>query len=447
MHSLRARLTLWLLGALLAVGGLCAAYLYVDTRNETNALLDYQMQEVARFLGAQSFDRASPQPITPNIDLDHDSEDDFVVRVRDASGRTIYATRTDVPLPDPQWLGFRSADVGDVAYRLFSARAGSYRVLVAQQMATRRETAAGAALSALLPVLLLVPVLGLLIGFAIRRGLAPLGNAAAEIAARPPFELTPLPDSGLPSELQPLIAEINRLLERLAGAVAREQRFIADAAHALRTPLTALQLQADVLDAALPDSVAYAERRARFDELHGGIRRAIRLTEHLLSASRSDSAQRSTATVSLDPLLAEAAAQRSALTASRHLHLTLQLDTAGHTVCGDARQLLLVVGNLLDNALRYSPDGGRLALNSRIDGELALIEVSDEGPGLPEAELERVFERFYRAPDDSTEGSGLGLSAVRAIVDSLGGRVSLHNRSTGSGLIARVWLPVRRETT
>ncbi len=439
--SLRKRLTVWLLGALLLVGSACALLTFVMASEETNSLLDYQMEEIARFLASQTFVGAAPVALIPRIEMDHDIEDDFIVQVRDEPGQMVYSSQHDLRLPAADWLGFRTLDVSGVGYRMFSARAGPLRILVAQQIHTRDEAATDAALSALLPVALLLPILGFVIGFAIRRGLAPLAAVAAGIAARPPLELKPLSGFHLPSEIHPLIAEINRLLERLSSTVQSEQRFIADAAHALRTPLAALQLQADVLETALPTGAEHAELRTRFDELGSGIRRSVRLADHLLAASRNEAADQISATVALDDALKVAAEHALPIAQSAGVDLSISLD-AEIRVSGDRRSVLLIAGNLIDNALRHSPKGGRAVLQSRIEAAVAVIQIIDEGPGLPPGELDRVFERFYRVPGDPTEGSGLGLSAVYAGVQCLGGSVSLRNRNDRSGLIARVCLPV-----
>ena len=437
MTSLRRRLivSLWL--ALLVVGTVSAAFSYLQTRSETNGMLDYQMEQVATFLGARAFGTPSSQPMMPRLHSDHDIEEDYIVNVRDASGQVLYATPSDVQIPPFSWLGFRVVKLAGIEYRVFSAESGSQRIAVAQQMELRRETAAAAAFAALLPVGLLMPVLGLVIGIVVRRQLQPLGETARAVAARPPVALDPLPVSGLPAEVRPLIEEINRLLARVAVANESERRFIADAAHGLRTPLAALQLQADVLDG----SQDAAERVARLTELRAGIRRAVRLSQHLLTLARSETAHRSSlGTAAVDPAIAEAFHVYRPIAAARDvdLHQTAACDAE---VASDPRDLGQIIGNLLDNALRYTAAGGRVTVSATADSGGVRIEIADEGPGLPEPELENVFHRFYRSPCDVTEGSGLGLAVVRGIVERLGGHVQLANRTDRSGLIAQVWLP------
>lgn len=438
MTSLRKRLivSLWL--ALLVVGTVSATFTYLQTRQETNGMLDYHMEQVATFFVARTFGTLSSQPMIPRLHTDHDIEEDYIVKVRDGSGRVLYATPSDVQIPPVSWLGFRVMKLDGVDYRVFSAESGAQRIVVAQQMELRRETAAAAAFAALLPVGLLVPVLGLVIGIVIRRQLQPLSETAMAVAARPSVALDPLPVSALPAEVRPLIEEINRLLARVAVANESERRFIADAAHALRTPLAALQLQADVLDG----SQDVAERAARITELRAGIRRAVRLSQHLLTLARSESAHKSSpGTVAVDPAIAEALHVFGPIAAGRgvELHQTVPCNAE---VSADPRDLGQIIGNLLDNALRYTASGGRVTVAAGADGGDVRIDIADEGPGLPESELEKVFRRFYRSPGDATEGSGLGLAVVRGIVERLGGRVQVTNRGDRSGLIASVWLPI-----
>jgi two-component system OmpR family sensor kinase len=454
MTSLRRRLTVWLWAALAIVGGLSLAVGNWLAHQETQAQLDYQMQQVAQIVASQSFapaeSRTSPaQPnFAPSIHISHDEDDDLIVTVRNSDGRLLYASGANRQLPggvlqDLETLGFRTLKLGDGHYRVFAARSGDLRIQVAQSMDVIREAVGGIALATLLPIAILLPVLAAVLGFAIRRQLRPLNEAAATIAKRPPLSLDLLPDEQIPTEVRPLVQEINRLLNRLRTAVDREQRFVTDAAHALRTPLTALQLQAEVLEGG-KDST---ERAARLAELRAGIRRIIRLSEQLLSLARSESEGGPiNVTSELDPTLAEIAALYEAAARARDIDLQVEAGS-GARVYGNARRLTLIFGNLLDNSLRYTRLGGHIRIRSASVDSHAHIQVWDEGPGLPPHELECVFERFHRSSGEEGTGSGLGLATVRTLVQQLGGSVVLENRVDHSGLVATVILPLapRRE--
>ena len=214
--------------------------------------------------------------------------------------------------------------------------------------------------------------------------------------------------------------------------------FVADAAHALRTPLAALQLQADVLEGA----TTAQEYAARFTDLRAGVRRAAHLSDQLLSVARSNPA------VDLERVLLEVSAVMAEVldlyqpaAAAAGIALRLRADVHAR-VRADSRRLLLILGNLLDNALRYTPPGGQIELRAQRAGDSVQIEVADQGPGLAATELTRVFEPFYRAAGDAGGGSGLGLATVANLVKELGGQVSLRNRDDRSGLLACVTLPL-----
>jgi signal transduction histidine kinase len=437
MRSLRWRLTALLWLALVAVTLAFSIFTYWRQRSEAAALLDYQMEQIAGFLAASSLIESAGPPVAPQIPRDHDADDDFIVTVRSDGWQLLYASQPQAPLPDVSWMGFRTIDLNGQSYRLYSARAGVRHILIAQQMESRLEVGWDAMRAALEPLLVLVPLLGLLIAIVVRRQFRPIQTAATAIADRPALSLSPLPLDGLPSEVRPLADEINRLLGRLRNAIDHERRFVADAAHALRTPLTALQLQADVLGGVTERT----EQAARLAELRAGIRRAARLTHHLLALARSES---STAiprvSSTIDEVLPEIGEDYRALASARGIALIVEMDGEA-AVPQDYQDLRLIVGNLLDNALRYTPPGGTVALRVACDPQHVTLEVIDEGPGLPEAELDKVLDRFYRAPGDMTEGSGLGLAAVKGIVERVGGMVMLENRSDQSGLCARVTLP------
>jgi two-component system OmpR family sensor kinase len=449
VSSLRRGLTIWLWVAVGIVGALCVVEGIWQAHKETQAELDYEMQQVARILAGQDFSATlHPGEVTnpemsPAIHINHDKDDDLIVSVRNASGDLLYASGSNRQLPGGllpalDSLGFRTLELGGSDYRVFVAQTNALRIEVAQSMEVIREAEGGIALATLLPIGILLPVLAVVIGFAIKRQLRPLNAAATTIALRPPLSLELLPHEDIPVEVRPLVDEINRLLRRLRTAVQHEQRFVTDAAHALRTPLTALQLQAEILDG----GTDAAEKAARLAELRAGIRRVIRLSEQLLSLARSESESGPIkVTTELDPTLAEAVAIYRASAQAREIDL--QLDAiSGARVYGNARRITLIIGNLLDNSLRYTPRGGHIRIRAVAQDDQARIQVWDEGPGLPPQDLERVFERFYRGPGEQGIGSGLGLATVRTLVQQLGGSVFLENRIDHHGLVATVSLPL-----
>jgi two-component system OmpR family sensor kinase len=453
VKSLRRALTVWLWTAVGVVALLSVAVGNWQASKETQRQLDYQMQQVAQILAAQDFSAgrrvsAEASSLSPAVHISHDADDDLIVTVRNAAGTLLYESNSNRQLPDQvlpplDFRGFRTIEIGRDSYRVLVARAGELQIQVAQSMDAIREAQGGIALATVLPIAVLLPVLAVVIGFAIRRQLRPLNDTARAIAERPPLSFALLEEDRMPVEVRPLVQEINRLLRRLQVAVEREQRFVTDAAHALRTPLTALQLQAEILDGG-EDPV---ERSARLTELRSGVRRLIRLSEQLLSLARSETEGAPTdVRTALDPMLAEVGSIYADTANSRGIDLKVEADTQAH-VPGNTRRLTLIFGNLLDNSLRHTPAGGHVRVRAAVLNSHARIEVWDEGPGVPPQDLERVFERFYRGSAEQDIGSGLGLATVRALVEQLGGTVLLENRVDHPGLLAVVTLPATNTDT
>lgn len=439
MNSLRWRLLFIIWAALLVVGAGLSAIAYWQQRAETDALFDYQIEQIAGLVAASSLGSSGAATITPQIALDHDPEDDLELTLRTRDGHVVYSSLQQSPLPAVEWTGFRTVDFNHESYRLYSGWSNDHQILVAQQIEPRLEAGRDAAWIAAIPLLVMIPVLGVIIWIVVRQQLRPLRVAVDEISQRPLLALSPLSTQGLPAEVQPLLEEINRLLQRLGRAVDYEKRFVADAAHALRTPLAALQLQVDVLDGVSdPD-----ERANRLADLRGGIRRTARLTERLLTLARTESGApldlRQTDDVDL--ALKEIAEHYQPLADARNVQL--MVDT--YAVCSirlTGEDLVVVIGNLLDNALKHSPSGGLVILRARSDHEHRVtIEVIDQGTGIPDADLGRVVERFHRASGDKTEGSGLGLAIVKTLVENANGCLVLENRSDQLGLCARLVFP------
>jgi two-component system OmpR family sensor kinase len=273
-------------------------------------------------------------------------------------------------------------------------------------------------------------------------GLAPLEAMSKAVAKRRPNALEPLAERKLPDELQPLARNLNELLARLDAALASQRRFTADAAHELRTPLAALTLQLDLARRATnPHDVAVA-----LDDLESGVARASHVVEQLMTLARVEPeamAQQRTA-CDLVAIAKDAIVARAALAADKGIDLGLARATPA-IVTGDPTSLGILLSNLLDNALRYTPRGGRIDVTIDADASGATLSVADTGPGIPVEARERVFDRFYRGDDVATPGSGLGLSIVKRIVDAHGASIELGDGAEGSGLVVRVRFPTRIE--
>jgi two-component system OmpR family sensor kinase/two-component system sensor histidine kinase QseC len=287
-----------------------------------------------------------------------------------------------------------------------------------------------------LPVLIAAPAVALALWWLVGLSLAPLGQLVSAVRARNTETPTPLPVARLPSEIVPLVEALNALLARLHTAFTAQRSFVADAAHELRSPLTALKLQLDLLRRA-PDDASRAEN---LRELAAGMDRLQHLVAQLLTLARAEpgAADSAFADVDLVEAARQAAAETVPLAAERGV--TLELDAPPSlAVRGDAAALRILARNLIDNAVRYSGAHGRVHVELLADGPHAVLRVDDSGPGIPAAERTRVFDRFYRRDSGDATGSGLGLAIVRAIADRHGACVDLLDAPLG-GLRAEVRL-------
>ena len=431
MKSIRRNLLIALLGAMFAAMLLAGWATYRAARNEADALFDYHLRQIALSVRDQTF-------LGSGDFLANDENLDYVIRVWDFTGLTMYYSKPHEQLPELTQLGYSIAETGEGEWRVFATQYHGMTIAVAQPMRVRNRLAADAAWNTLRPFFFLLPALGILVWILVGLGLRPLARIADSLRKRSADSLAPLQEEGLPEEIQPLAASLNDLLERLDAAFAAQRDFVADAAHELRTPLTALQLQAQLVERAGDD----IERNAALDELKRGLQRASHTVQQLLTLARQEpgTAAPRNAAVSLATLARESVVEHARLADARGIDLGLAQADDAATVAGDAEALRILLANLLSNALRYTPPGGRVDVTCTNDGQTAVLEVVDTGSGIPEAERERVFDRFYRRAGEQEPGSGLGLSIVRAIATRHGASVRLES-SQGGGLRVRVAFP------
>ncbi len=430
-NTIRGRLLLWQISALMLTGLLASVITYLLAWDAFNKIRDYGLEQIA-----YSVVRHGVQ-----YDNDDDVQNDrgqFVSQIWASDGSLLYSSLAEAG-PPRQAPGLHVLDWQGTEWRAYSLQEGGLTIQVATTSASRARRFAAIAPWLLLPLVVLVIVLGLLIRAAVGRALAPLEQVRAEIGQRGVTSLHELDAGGMPDEVAPLVMALNDLLLRLDQAMMAQRRFIADAAHELRSPLTAVKLQAQIASRANSES----DRRLALAQLSGGVDRASHLIEQLLDMARLEpSARRATfAPVALDALIKQVIANFSSQADARGIDLGVGA-CEPLTLASQAESLRMLLGNLVDNAVRYTPDGGRIDVELRcIDGH-AVISVSDSGPGIPESEHEQVFERFYRLAGSEIPGSGLGLAIVRQAAQSLGGRVELGNSMAG-GLAVRVILPLR----
>ncbi|PFH08445.1 two-component system OmpR family sensor kinase [Collimonas sp. PA-H2] len=433
LPSIRKSLLRWLavgLGGGILLAGLA---LYFQARGEANELFDYQMRQIVASLPRQAFPPIIDGSVNgPRLD------DQIMIQIWDNTGVVIYHSHAQDFLPLQAELGFTNVRLNSGLWRVYSAQIGNTVVQIAQPQSARNQIAAQMAVKTVTPLLLLFPLLGILIWIAVSRGLAPIKRAAAEVQARDMHALSAIPDATLPQEIQPLTQALNDLLARLGQSINAQRAFVADAAHELRTPLTALRLQVQLAERASDDS----ERQAAFGDLKHGLERATHLLQQLLTLARQEPGafEQTHVEVDLGALMHSVVSDFALAANDRQVDLGISAETPA-SVNGNGDALRILLNNLIDNALRYSPAGSSIDVSLASGADGVTLAVEDHGPGIPEADLGRVFDRFYRAAgsQSQTVGSGLGLAIVKQIADAHRASVSLRN--TGHGLLASVRFP------
>jgi len=443
MRSIERYLLAWILGALGFGALLMALAVYWVTLDEMNEVYDADLRHVAEALGSYGQNRDAPDPGAaqrwpPRTDVPDLSE--IVTITWTADGHPVYSSDPRVAMPFMGQEALSRVWIGGEEWIVYTDVGPNGVSQAAQRAEGRYETAAESA-SKVLPIMVgLAAAVAALMVFALRRGLNPLDAATRDIAARSARSLAPLALAEVPREVTPLVQALNGLIARLSEAMAGQRRFLADAAHELRTPMTALGLQLQLLRRSGDD----ASRAQALAELEAGIERSQRLVEQLLQVARTepDGEPMRIEPVNLGERVRSAVGRLSLKAEQRGIDLGAR-GPAGVVVGGDARQLALLLDNLIENALRYTPAGGVVDVEAGHEGGRASLRVVDDGPGIPESERERVFDRFYRGPDAPAQahdsgGSGLGLAIVRAIAERHGAVVSLHTPDSGRGLEVRV---------
>ena len=488
-RSLQGRLLAGLLGAVVLIWGAAALATWRDARHELDELLDSHLAQAAALLVAQqaqaigdgegdhAIDAPQLHPYAPRVVFQVWHEGRLALRSAQAPDQPLVAaadlalgeaTRTEArdmargrdrphdrdgdhrpdgrraapPAPPGAAglrVGFHTVQIAGTDWRVFAAQGAErdIQVFVGEQLASRSAILRAVLRGTLLPMALGLPLLALTIWAVVRRGTAPLRRLGQVLARRAPQALAPVPADGLPTEMAPLLASLNGLFERITAMVEAERRFTADAAHELRTPIAAIRTQAQVALAESDD----AERAHALRATLAGCDRASRLVDQLLTLSRLEAgAAPPAAALDLGALAQRVAAELAPRALQRRQVLGLDA-AAGCTLAGSETLVAVLLRNLIDNALRYSPDGAEVRVAVRADAGQVLLQVEDGGPGLAEADLQRLGERFFRVLGSGQSGSGLGWSIVRRIAAAQGATVAVARSAALGGLAVSVRWP------
>jgi two-component system sensor histidine kinase TctE len=442
-RSLRAHLLRLLLppiAALLAVGAVVAYYPSMEPATEAynQALVD-----VGIALGSyvRAADTGYGFDLPPAVEqvLRTDRYDTIYYRVIAPDGRNV-GGEPDLPMPPDASGGSYDAEFKGQRVHVVSVQSpcgpGACNILVAETTVKRTRLTREILFSSLMPQMLLAAATLVIVWFGVKRGLGPLARLSEEIKERSPRDLHPIDTSAAPEETRPLLTALNGLLEQVAEASRNQQRFLANAAHQLRTPLAGLQAHTELaLAQPLPEAV-----RAQLDQVHQATIRTARLANQLLALARAEPGARGNPSqVNLKSVVEAEADAWVHQALARDVDLGFELEPA--PVQGDALLLREALANLVHNAIEYSNRGGRVTVRTGARKDHAFVEVEDDGPGIPPAERSRVLERFYRVPGTSGTGSGLGLAIVREIAVGHGANIELAEGAGAKGCRVAITFP------
>jgi two-component system sensor histidine kinase QseC len=439
-HSLQTRLLLLVLSLVSAVWLVATALIWYDAQHEIDELLNSHLAQAAALLVVQQVgnghgDGEDDSVTTNEAPLLHKYAPKVAFQVFHEGQLVSSSKNVGVEPLSALLRGYSTVHRGhdQTEWRVFAAQGveSDVQVFVGEQTSTRDDILAAVVHGLLMPLLLALPVLALALWWAVRQGLRPLRQLGAAIGARQPNAIEPLALEGTPLEVQALVGALNELFERIGQLIASERRFTADAAHELRTPIAAIRTQAQVALGAGRDD-ALREHALRYTL--AGCDRATRLVEQLLTLARLEAAPvEHSDQVELAALARQVAAALAPAALARGQ--TLELDAEAHCdVAGNELLLGVLLRNLIDNALRYSPAGATVQVAVRREAGGIVLAVHDSGPGLSDEQMARLGERFFRVLGSDQPGSGLGWSIVRRIAQVHGVELQVCRSSVLGGL-------------
>lgn len=470
--SIRQRLLITLLLIIIIVGSITIARSYNDARYEVQELFDAQLAQSARFIQARALDKLqyiNPESVQKFLDTQshipplHDGEEDdnddkdeatmygheyerkIAFQIWNSKKQKILHSTAapDIPLSEkalnPQYSGYSDETHGGKLWRVFSLwdNDRQYVVQIGERYDIQNELVTKISQRLVMPSLISLPVLAFMIWFGIGRGLSPLLQFAREIKQRNPNHLVAVTTNVLPTEIQPLANALNDLLTRLADALEKERRFTDDAAHELRTPLAALKTQAQVALRSTDDK----EKQHAIENIITGVDRSTHIVQQLLALARlnPDNTKIATTTVNIYNFTADIIAQHADEAINKKIEISLDGNT-DIKIQTEPTVLSMLITNILDNAVKYTPDNGSININIQKEKNNFVVNIVDTGSGISQELQQRVFDRFYRIPGHKVSGCGLGLAIAQQCVQILSGTIELSNNSP-NGLIVKVTLP------
>jgi two-component system OmpR family sensor kinase len=418
-NSLKTRLSYWISAAILSVAIIAASFTFSSAFEEAHELQDDVLQQMAVLFDHYSL-TLNNGTLTP---LSQDQlEFQVSVQLLGSNSASNALAQNTLALPSNLTDGFHTVNLATQSWRVFVRTLSStQRIAIAQDTAIRDDIAFETALHTLMPLLVLIPLLLLLLGYILGKILGPISILAHEVDRQTEHDLQLIPTTQLPSEIVPFVEAINRLLSKNSQVIASQKRFIADAAHELRSPITALSLQAQRLQ----QTELTDDARQKLNALQAGIGRSIHLLEQLLSMARQqDNSVQQPQSISLKMMFVEVIEDLYPLAEAKEIDLGFSQDNDAELNANPVR-LKTLIHNLIDNAIRYTPNGGKIDLSITKTDQYIEMTIKDTGPGIATDEALKVFEPFYRVLGSNEYGSGLGLAIVASIVQQMDAKISL----------------------
>ena len=471
-HSLFGEILDWMLAPLLLLWPMSIAITYLVAKSIANQPFDHALEDNVTVLTQQVREVGGAIQRLPGPARDilrADDIDNIYYQVSGPAGLHVDGDRdlpAPVEVPEPETyragsVAFRNATLHGTPIRIAHSwvnleedKARPPRlalVQVGETLEKRARLANDIIKGVILPQFIILPIVLALVWFALSRGLLPLRELQERIRARPSDDLSPIPPRQVPEEITPLVRSLNEMLERLKASIDSQKRFIADAAHQMKTPLAGMRTQSEL---ALRQTDQREVHRS-LEQLAKSSQAATRLVNQLLALARAENQPQAGAApqaLELGELARNTVHDWVQASFASGIDLGFEPPLQQVPISGNPVMLREMLSNLIDNALRYTPAGGAVTVRVRSAGDHAILEVEDNGPGIPAAERSQVFERFYRILGSNTEGSGLGLAIVREVAQQHGAELDLFANPRAAdpkhpGCLFRVTFPLRAQET
>ena len=431
-YSIKRFLLIYITLAILVIYALISFAAYWVSKEELSELYDANLQQVANSIAAQHLVIKDVTHLYSHNEVKAvntiESEEEFYIRVIAENSATLYVSHPETKVPFTSTLGFSTQKHLNKEWRFYAVKADQETIQVAQSLRLRKNTIKETAISLMASQLLFIPLLVILIFFAIKKALTPLSALTSDIQSRESNNLKPFSVKKMPSEIRPLGLSLNTFMGKVSDTIGLLKRFTSDAAHQLRTPITALKLQLSLIELAKSNE----ERQSAIQNLKAGIDRSEQLVSQLLTLARIEPNNqiKEFKPFNLLPLIKESIQELLPFAHEKSIDLGVIIAEDAEMI-GVKQDIKVLINNILDNAIRYTPNFGKVDVSIISNSNKIIFEVCDTGPGIKNDDFERVFERFYRGDNKDTKGSGLGLSIVQEIAIQHSAKIQLSNLRPG----------------